>query len=198
MCYKGNFLHRIQIEWVCLAVAIFDAIGSIVLLGFYGCVWFMILAMSETETTWRGIFGGGPYRGWIPEVFIYVILPFVVLVNLIFSILLCNGICQRRPRPVKVYFYFGVAITALAALLCVVLFSCDSDQLGLHFYTDPDAVLEFRIAKGLWLLFGCVLHSELAQKRLMLVQQTLKKLEERESFDPVHLQEFNTKQEHHV
>ncbi|XP_063625120.1 uncharacterized protein LOC134796838 [Cydia splendana] len=155
----------------------------------------MVLAMSEPETlTWHGLFGGRPYRGWIPEVFIYVILPFVVLVNLIFSILLGNGICQRRPRQVKVYFFFGVGITALAALLSVVLLSCDSDQLGLHIYTDPDAVLEFRIAKGLWLLFGCVLHSLF----LVLVHQTLKKLEERESFDPVHLQEFNAKQEHHV
>ncbi|XP_061717644.1 uncharacterized protein LOC133525415 isoform X2 [Cydia pomonella] len=196
MCYKGNFLHCIPIEWACLALGILNVIANILILVCYAFIWFIILTMSAPGTlTWCGLFGRHSYRGWIPEVFIYVIVPIAVLLNLIFSILLCNGICQRRPRQVKAYFMYGVGITVLATLVSVMLLSCDSEQLGLRRYTDPGADVQFRTAQGLWLLFGCVLHSLF----LVLVHQTHKNLKERESFDPVHLQELSgTKQGLHV
>ncbi|XP_061718451.1 uncharacterized protein LOC133526005 [Cydia pomonella] len=195
MCYKGNFLHCIPIQWACLALGILNAIASVLLLGMYAFNWFLVFAMSEGTLTWNNLFGGYSHRGWIPEVFLFVIVPFVVLFNLICSIVLCNGICQRRPRQVKVFFLYGVGITILAALVSVMLLSCDTDQLGLRLYTDPEADVEFRIAQGLWLLFGCVLHSLF----LVLVHQTHKKLKDEESFDHVRLQELNnTKKGLHV
>ncbi|XP_047997827.1 uncharacterized protein LOC125235335 [Leguminivora glycinivorella] len=188
MCYKGKLLHCIPIELVCLTLGIFNAIVNLLLLVRYAFIWFMVLAMADPRSlTFSNLFGSHFYRGWIPEVFLYVIVPFVVLFNFIFSILLCNGICQRKPRQVKAYFLYGVGITALATLVSAILLSCDSEQLGLHRYTDLGADVEFRIAQGLWLLFGCVLHALF----LVLVHLTHKKLKEDKSFDHVPLQEFS-------
>ncbi|XP_063384962.1 uncharacterized protein LOC134671118 [Cydia fagiglandana] len=154
---------RIRIEDVCLALAIVNAIttglallGSLVLMFI-----FITSALSQTNYTGDGS-SQEIYQNIVSdEVFntffgtFIAILVLGSLISFIFSVLLCNGISNRKAGQVKAYFIYGVITTAMAGHVTAAVLFDGRD-----------------IQTGLLSLLGCVLQSLF----LVLVYKTYTKL----------------------
>ncbi|XP_063625345.1 uncharacterized protein LOC134797056 [Cydia splendana] len=162
MCNKGKCLHCIPVENGCLVLAVISAIGTgLVLLA---TIILGILAASglimashlpdpdpESREFTQAVVG-------VAGIALGVVLTIVGVASLIafiFSVLLCNGICKRRPGQVKAYFIYGVVITILTIIASIA-----------------QMVNEYDPAPGIGGLVGCAIYSAF----LVLVHETYNKL----------------------
>ncbi|XP_047997991.1 uncharacterized protein LOC125235463 isoform X2 [Leguminivora glycinivorella] len=123
MCANGKICNCIPVEKGCLAIAIISAIGTgLVLLA---TILFGIMAaaglvmMSNTpdddpdSREFTHMFVG--LAGLAVSV-VVVIVGMAALIAFTFSVLLCNGICKRRPGQVKAYLVYGIVIATLTVI----------------------------------------------------------------------------------
>ncbi|XP_063364752.1 uncharacterized protein LOC134653346 isoform X2 [Cydia amplana] len=162
MCNKGKCLHCIPVENGCLVLAIISAIGTglvllaTIILGILAATGLIMASHEpdpdpETHEMRQAVVG-------LAGIAIGVVLTVVGVASFIafiFSVLLCNGICKRRPGQVKAYFIYGVLITILTIIASIAQMVNEDDP-----------------APGIGGLVGCLIYCAF----LMLVHETYSKL----------------------
>ncbi|XP_063625346.1 uncharacterized protein LOC134797057 [Cydia splendana] len=158
MCNKGKCLHCIPVDNGCLVLAIISAIGTgmvllaTIILGILAASG-IIMASHKLDPESREF-----RQAAVAGIALGVVLTVVGVASLIafiFSVLLCNGICKRRPGQVKAYFIYGVVITILTIIASIAQMVNEDDP-----------------APGIGGLVGCVIYTAF----LMLVHETYSKL----------------------
>ncbi|XP_061717672.1 uncharacterized protein LOC133525436 isoform X1 [Cydia pomonella] len=162
MCNKGKCLHCIPVENGCLVLAIISAIGTglvllaTIILGILSATGLIMASHQpnpdpdsrEFTQAFIGLAG-------IAIGVVLIIVGVASLIAFIFSVLLCNGICKRRPGQVKAYFIYGVLITILTIIASIAQMVNGDNP-----------------APGIGGLVGCVIYAAF----LTLVHETYTKL----------------------
>ncbi|XP_063385427.1 uncharacterized protein LOC134671491 [Cydia fagiglandana] len=160
MCNKGKCLHCIPVDNGCLVLAIISAIGTgmvllaTIILGILAAAGIIMASHQPYPDPESREFRQAAVAGIALGV-VLTVVGVASLIAFIFSVLLCNGICKRRPGQVRAYFIYGVVITILTIIASIAQMVNEDDP-----------------APGIGGLVGCVIYTAF----LMLVHETYSKM----------------------
>ncbi|XP_063538332.1 uncharacterized protein LOC134747655 [Cydia strobilella] len=159
MC-AGRHCH--PVEDSCLVVAIISAIGTglvllaTIIVGILAATGLIILSNARNyDPDYREFNQAVVGMAGIAIGAVLTVVGVASFIAFIFSVLLCNGICKRRPGQVKAYFIYGVLITIITIIASIVQMVSQDDP-----------------TPGIGGLLGCVIYAAF----LTLVHVTYSKL----------------------